>query len=95
MMVCNTVQALPECKGTDPHKWTNCQGTFISPDGFKYVGEWKDGEFHGVGTYTWALGSKYVGEFQDGKQHGQGTYTGADGTIANGIWKNNELVEPN
>ena len=26
-MFCNTVQALPECKGTDSSKWTNCFGT--------------------------------------------------------------------
>ena len=27
LLVCNTVQALPECKGTDYSKWTNCFGT--------------------------------------------------------------------
>ena len=27
LMFCNTVQALPECKGTDSSKWTNCFGT--------------------------------------------------------------------
>jgi hypothetical protein len=44
-----------------------------------YVGEYKDGQRHGQGTYTWADGTKYVGAWRDNKQHGQGTYTWADG----------------
>ena len=43
------------------------QGTITSPDGDKYVGEWKDNKRHGQGTYTYPDGSKYVGEFKDGK----------------------------
>ena len=30
----------------------NGQGTRTYPNGSKYVGEWKDGERHGQGTYT-------------------------------------------
>ena len=41
---------LPECEGTDYRQWTNCQGTMTLPDGNKYVGEWKDGKYHGPGT---------------------------------------------
>ena len=48
---------------------------------------------NGYGTYTWANGNKYVGEFKDGNWHGQGTYTFADGTVDNGIWENNKLIE--
>jgi len=36
------------------------------PNGDKYVGEWKDGEYHGQGTFTYPDGSKYVGEFKYG-----------------------------
>ena len=53
----------------------------------KYVGEWKDGEHHGQGTYTFADGSKYVGEWKDGKRFGQGTYTWPSGTKYVGEWK--------
>lgn len=47
--------------------------------GREYVGEYKDGLYHGQGTLIWANGDKYVGEFKEGLQHGQGTLTLADG----------------
>jgi hypothetical protein len=47
--------------------------TFANAD--SYVGETRDGVFHGQGTYTWGMGNKYVGEFENGKMHGQGTFT--------------------
>ena len=50
----------------------NGQGTLTSPDGFKYVGEWKYGKPHGQGTMTFPDGELYVGEFKDNKKHGQG-----------------------
>ena len=43
------------------------QGTYTSPDGSKYVGEWKDGEEHGQGTEIFPDGSKGIGEFRDSK----------------------------
>ena len=42
------------------------------PDGAKYVGEYKDGKYHGKGTYTYFDEAKYIGEFKDGKMHGYG-----------------------
>ena len=60
------------------------------PDGFKYVGEWKNGLRHGQGTYTWSDGDKYVGEWKDGIEW-SGTYYNADGSIRgkfiDGKWK--------
>jgi len=55
----------------------NCEngtGTYTYFDLYKYVGEWRDGKYHGDGTYTW-WGYKYVGEWRDGKKHGEGTQT--------------------
>jgi len=43
------------------------------------VGEWKNGVFHGQGTFTLPTGEKYEGEFKDGERNGQGTYTWSDG----------------
>ena len=74
-MVCNTVQALPECEGEYGAQWTNCEGTFMLPNVGKYVGEWKDGKYHGQATLTLADGRKYVGEFKDGSWDGLGTLT--------------------
>ena len=41
----------------------------------KYAGEYKNGKFHGQGTYTGRFGDNYVGKFKDGKFSGHGTYT--------------------
>ncbi len=47
------------------------QGTLTPASGAKYVGEWKDGKYHGQGTGTWADREiKYSGEWKDGKKHG-------------------------
>jgi hypothetical protein len=79
---CSTVSAestLPPCQGDDHMEWTNCLGNYTNSDGNKYVGEFKDGEYHGQGTHTWPDGEKFVGEFKDGKKNGQGTHTWPDG----------------
>ena len=41
----------------------------------EYVGQYKDGEKHGKGRYTWSDGEIYVGNWKDGKYDGQGTET--------------------
>jgi len=61
--------------------------TKISPNGDKYIGQWKDGKYEGQGTYTFPNGDKYVGQWKDGKIEGQGTYTWTDGTKYVGQWK--------
>ena len=48
--------------------------------------EWKDGKYHGQGTYTFKDGSTYVGEWKDDKYHGQGTWFGK------GVWKGQKYV---
>ena len=62
-------------------------GTYISPDGDKYEGEWKDGKKHGQGTITLSSGTKYVGEWKDDQRTGQGTMTYYDGAKYEGGWK--------
>jgi len=52
--------SLPPCPGSPTLKsstmlsWQHCFGTRIYPSGNKYVGEYKDGKWHGQGTYTFA-----------------------------------------
>ena len=36
-------------------------------DGIKYVGEWKDGKYHGQGTYTFADGTVGKGIWENGE----------------------------
>ena len=56
----------------------------------EYIGEYKDGLYHGQGTWTHPDGDKYEGEFKDGLSHGQGTYTYADGKKYVGEFKDNK-----
>ena len=41
------------------------QGKFTSPDGSSYEGQWKDGKYHGHGTYTFSDGGKGIGHFRE------------------------------
>jgi hypothetical protein len=66
---------LPDCVGDRYGTWNNCFGTYTWPDGNKYVGEWKDGDFNGQGARTYPNGDKYVGGFKDNKKNGRGTFT--------------------
>ena len=43
---------LPDCVGDDYSTWNNCFGTYTWPSSGKYVGEFRNGEFNGQGTYT-------------------------------------------
>ena len=54
------------------------------------MGEYKDGNPNGQGTYTWSSGSKYVGEQKDGKKNGQGTMTFSDGRMFVGEYKDDK-----
>ena len=49
--------ALPECPGGPTifwdvsRTWTDCFGTYTNGGRNKYIGEFKDGKFHGQGIY--------------------------------------------
>ena len=51
-----------------------------------YNGEYKDGLYHGQGTYTHSNGDIFEGEWKEGKRH-QGTYTHSNGDLYEGDWK--------
>ena len=55
------------------------------------MGEWKDGQRDGHGTYTFANGDEYVGDWKAYQMHGHGIYTYADGSVEEGVWKNSEF----
>ena len=51
--------SLPECTGDYFTKWDNCYGTYILPDGAKYVGEWRNGKHNGEGAMDYRDGGTY------------------------------------
>ena len=58
------------------------------------MGEFKNNNYNGQGTYAFASGDKYVGQFKDGAYNGQGTLeygpnSQAPGDKYVGEWKNN------
>jgi len=70
------------------------KGTFYWPDGEYYEGEYHQDQRHGTGTYYWPNGEKYVGNWANDHRNGNGIFYGEDGEIvAQGVWKNDELVE--
>ena len=72
--------SLPKCPGSyNQNTWHNCFGIGTTASGNKYVGEFRDGKYHGQGTFTHTDGGKYVGEWRDGERNGQGTFTFANG----------------
>ncbi len=87
---------LPLCQGSDIRSWTNCFGTHAWTSGFSnltYVGEWKDGRRHGLGTLTAQNGDKYVGGWVNNQREGPGTQSYGDGSIAQqGIWSGGQFV---
>jgi hypothetical protein len=71
----------------------NGRGTFIFKSGAKYVGEFHDGEIHGVGICTYADGSKYAGQWSHRFPQGRGTKTYSDGTRRIGAWLKGEPID--
>lgn len=51
----------------------NGQGTLLQANGIKYVGQFKNGQFHGIGICYWPDGGRYQGEWKEGLPHGQGS----------------------
>jgi hypothetical protein len=71
---------LVHCAPDENLRFDNCWGSRReSGDGGSYIGEFKDGKKHGLGTYTWTDGEQYVGEWSYEKRSGKGTQTKANG----------------
>ena len=87
--------ALPPCPSNQNATYDNCFGTYTYANGDEYVGEFKNDQRYGQGTYYSLAdnefkGDKYVGEWKDNKMHGQGTYTYANGDKYVGEYKDNK-----
>jgi hypothetical protein len=65
----------------------------IDCEGATYIGEVKNGKFHGKGVQSGDVDGvfcKYVGYFENDKSDGQGVYTWSDGDKYEGSYKNGE-----
>ena len=71
---------LPACQGSDVSKWSNCYGSANYSNGDKYVGDFKNGQRWGLGTFTWPDGTKYIGQHEgDNLDTRNNTYIFPDG----------------
>ena len=48
---------------------------------------------HGQGKLTYADGSSYTGEFANDLRHGVGKYVACDGSIKEGLWKDDNFQD--
>ena len=83
----------PVYKGQLENGKPNGLGVLIYPNGWKYVGEFKDGQLNGQGTETFS-GKVYTGEWVKGEKHGQGQMIHSHKILYGhkevGEWKNNK-----
>jgi|GEM_PF-2214670 len=69
----------------------NGYGEMISPEGWSYKGQWKNGKRHGQGSCVWDDGkSQYDGHWKFDFPDGKGTGSWADGSTCTGQWKKGE-----
>ncbi|HXV09357.1 MAG TPA: hypothetical protein VD839_00995 [Burkholderiales bacterium] len=81
---------VPCPQGTQATDSMNCVGQVDFLNGEKYVGEVREGQPNGQGTYTWANGAKYVGQWTNGQRNGRGMYLWPNGEKYIGEFKNNK-----
>ena len=73
----------------------NCKNGYgiatMTGSGDKYIGDWKNGNRHGQGTYIWTNGNRYIGEFNYNIRSGQGIMLFASGAKYEGEFKNGTM----
>jgi len=65
-------------------------GCINFPDGSKYQGVTKSGQFHGKGRMTHSNGDIYQGQWENGKAQGKGVFVDNLGTMYDGEWLNDQ-----
>jgi len=101
LLVVGNAYGLPPCPSSGV--WNDCFGARIY-DGGEYVGEWKNGQWHGQGTFTVQDGSEDAGSTLVGDWKRNSIYTGflydADGKMVgyikdgdNQLWEDEDCGE--
>jgi hypothetical protein len=73
----------------------NCKsgdGVFKTKEGDIYQGQFKNGQFEGIGTMKFVDGSTYRGQWSNNLPNGKGFKTLADKTILSGDWVDGQLA---
>ncbi len=71
----------------------NGDGIYIFPSGAVYIGQFRNGEVHGVGVCDYSDGSRYQGEWKNRFPDGTGTKTYPDGSRRTGRWLQGQPVD--
>ena len=70
-----------------PHGFGNLD---LNETGDSYSGYFKNGKFHGIGSFEMGSGSWYLGEWKNGNQEGEAIFVSKDGFRYTGKFKNNK-----
>jgi len=71
------------------------RGTYSSPDGERYVGDWLGGVEYGNGTKEYPDGTVYKGEFKNSMRDGRGVLIIPGQGERKGLWKNDKEIDSN
>ncbi len=71
----------------------NGEGIYIFPSGAVYIGQFRNGEVHGVGVCDYSDGSRYQGEWKNRFPDGTGTKTWPDGSRRTGRWERGQPID--
>lgn len=84
---------LPPCpRHRSENRWDMCFGTAGDYGGARYVGEFRNGDWNGLGVYSYPNGDRLIGEFRSGSFTGQGTYSWANGDRHVGEFRRGQRV---
>ena len=67
------------------------KGTMKNENGYRYTGEYFEGQMHGWGTLTHS-NEIYTGEFRHGAKHGKGEYNYSPTKTIKGKWQDGRLL---
>jgi hypothetical protein len=69
-------------------------GVFTWASGDTYLGDWVNGQRHGVGLFRSVDGREFCGQWSRGVRHGWGCLTHANGEDYEGEFKDGKVTEP-
>lgn len=68
------------------------QGSYLWPDGSRYIGDFVGGQQHGRGLLILPDGSSFEGGWRGGRKHGAGVVTHPDGLVERGEWRDGRFL---